>query len=69
MKGDRPPPTAGEKLAAQVPGVIGIGCIAAALAYVWYAKTYPPHVIYFGPIEILVAVGFVSIGWWTFASK
>ena len=32
--------------------------IAAALAYVWYAKTYPPHVIYFGPIEILVAVGF-----------
>ena len=71
MKYPKAPPkkSFAEKVVAQWPGVFGLGSIAAALGYVWYAKTFPPHVIYFAPVEVLVAVGVVLIGYWSFASN
>ncbi len=60
----RPRRSIGSILAKQALGLIGFGCIGLALAYVWYAKTYPPHRIFFAPVEVLIAVGIVLIGVW-----
>src|SRR5947208_965383 len=46
MKGQDYKPTGLEKLIKQWPAFAGLACIAADLGYVWYAKTYPPHLIY-----------------------
>ena len=71
-KREEPPPkrrrSLGAILMSQAPGIVGLGSIAAALGYVWFAKTFPPHILYFAPVEVLVAVGFVSLGIWAFSS-
>jgi hypothetical protein len=69
MKGQDYEPTLLEKVLAQWPGVAGLILIAAALGYVWYAKTYPPHILYFRPVIVTIALGIVLIGYWTFASN
>ena len=62
-------PSIGEKLLAQWPGFVGAICIALALGYVWYCKKYPPHILYFRPVVVLIACGIASLGYWAFANE
>jgi hypothetical protein len=55
-------------LIAQWPAFAGFACIAAGLGYVWYAKTYPPHLIYPKVVILLMSAGIVLLGFWAFSS-
>ena len=68
MKGQDYKPSGMEKLIAQWPGFAGLACIAAGLGYYWYAKTYPPHIIYPKVLMYILAAGVVLILYWAFAS-
>ncbi|HYO07821.1 MAG TPA: hypothetical protein VER17_02510 [Tepidisphaeraceae bacterium] len=68
MKGEDYKPTGMEKLVAQWPAFAGLLCIAAGLGYVWYAKTYPPHILYTRPVIVMVGGGVVLILYWALAS-
>jgi hypothetical protein len=64
----KPRRTLGQVLAAQWLGIAGLGSIGLALGYIWYAKTYPPHIIYFAPVEVLIAAGIAMLGVWSFTT-
>lgn len=68
MKGQDYKPTGMEKVFAQWPAFLSLVFFAAAGLYFWYAKTYPPHVLYVKPFLLLLAGGIVSLGYWSLAS-
>jgi hypothetical protein len=68
MKGQDYKPTGMEKLIAQWPAFAGLVLIALGLGYVWYAKTYPPHILYTKPVIYLCGGGVVMIMYWAFSS-
>jgi hypothetical protein len=69
VKGQDYDPTTAEKIIAQWPGFAGLLCLAAAGGYIWYAKTYPPHIVYTRPLLMLFAGGMAFLGYWSLASS
>jgi hypothetical protein len=68
MKGEDYKPSGLEKLIAQWPAFAGLACIAAGLGYVWYCKTYPPHILYTRPTIAMIGGGVVLILYWAFSN-
>jgi hypothetical protein len=68
MKGEDYKPSGLEKLISTWPLFAGLGLIAAGLGYVWYCKTYPPHILYTRPVILLCGGGVVLILYWAFAN-
>jgi hypothetical protein len=58
-----------EVLFAQWPLFGGFALIGMGLGYVWYCKTYPPHILYTKPVIYLCTGGVVMIMYWAFANK
>ena len=69
MKGHDYQPSGLEKLIRTWPLVLGLALIAAGLGYVWYCKTYPPHILYTRPVILLCAGGVVLIMYWAFSNE
>ena len=69
MKGNDYKPTGMEKLMAQWPGFAGLLLLAVAGAYYWYAKTYPPHIIYPKLLIGLIVGAIVLLGYWSLANR
>ena len=68
--------TASDRIAAALPGVLGLGLIAAGLGLiaaglgvVWYAKEYPPHEFSGRFVVLLLAGGVASLGYWALANN
>ena len=68
MKGEDYKPTGIEKLFSMWPFFAGLALIALGLGYVWYCKTYPPHILYTRPVIYLCGGGVVLIMYWAFSS-
>jgi len=68
MKGDDYKPSGMEKLIAQWPAFLALLLFALAGTYYWYAKTYPPHILYIRPFIALIVGGIVSLGYWALAT-
>lgn len=69
MKGQDYEPTTIEKVLAQWPGFVGSLLVVIALGYVWYVKTYPPHILYTRPVIVMIAIGIAFLGYWAFAGN
>lgn len=61
--------TAGDLFVAALPGLLGLGLIAAALGIIWYAKEYPPHEFSGRFVAVLLAAGVACLGYWSLANK
>ncbi|HTL30148.1 MAG TPA: hypothetical protein VL282_13040 [Tepidisphaeraceae bacterium] len=68
MKGKDYEPTGFEKLMAQWPGFLGLALLLVGGVYYWYAKTYPPHILYVKPFIGLIVGAIISLGYWAFAN-
>ena len=68
MKGEDYKPSGMEKLISTWPFFAGLALIAIGLGYVWYCKTYPPHILYTRPVILLCSGGVVLILYWAFSS-
>ena len=69
MKGDDRKPSGTEKLMAQWPGLAGLALLVIAGGYYWYAKTYPPHIIYPRLLIGLIVGAIVLLGYWSLANR